>query len=133
MTLRAIADLWPLLIVAGLAFCVYAVIRLVRRFSPGAVSAGPKTPPDSLVKDKVDTAEGLRTIEARLDTRPEAMIDRIERSCIELGVPVDGIAPLTPPEQHIDQLLRRLEAHLDLASGPATAAGAVHNNEEVSS
>lgn len=131
--MRAIADLWPLLVLAGLAFCLYAVIRLTRRFSPGAVSAGPKTPPDSLIKEKVDTAEDLRTIEARLDTRPDAMINRIERSCIELGVPIDGIAPLTPPEQHIDQLLRRLEAHLELESGLGLTTDTQRNNEEVPS
>lgn len=114
--MKVIADVWPLLIVAGLAFCVYAVIRLTRRFSPGAVSAGPKTPPDSLLTDKTETAEDLRRIEKRLDTRPGSMIERIQSSCVELGVPTEGIPPLTPPERHIDLLLRRLEAHLGLGA-----------------
>jgi len=112
--MKLFADLWPLLIVAGLAFGVYAVIRLAGRFSPGAVSAGPKTPPDSLVTGKTDTAENLRTIESRLDTRPESMIERIQTSCTQVGVAIGGIPHSTPPEQHIDELLRRLEAHLGL-------------------
>ncbi len=119
--MKVIADVWPLLIVAGLAFCVYAVIRLTRRFSPGAVSAGPKTPPDSLLTDKTETAEDLRRIEKRLDTRPGSMIERIQSSCVELGVPTEGIPPLTQPDQHIDLLLRRLETHLGL--GTAHQAG----------
>ena len=119
--MKTLADLWPLLVVAGLAFCVYAVIRLTRRFSPGAVSAGPKTPPDSLISDQTETAEDLRRIEKRLDTRPGSMIERIQSSCVELGVPIDGISPQTLPEQHIDLLLRRLEAHLGL--GFAQQAG----------
>ncbi len=112
--MKTIADLWPLLVIAGLGFCVYGVIRMARRFSPGSVSAGPKTPPDSLIKGQTEAAEDLRTIEKRLDTRPESMIHRIESSCVELGVPAGGIAPGIAAEQHIDLLLRRLEAHLGL-------------------
>lgn len=112
--MKVFADLWPLVIFAGFAFVVYAVIRLTRRFSPGAVSAGPKTPPDSLITGKTETADDLRKIESRLDTRPDSLIERIETSCAELGVSVLGIPHTTPPEQHIDELLRRLEAHLGL-------------------
>lgn len=124
--MKAVADLWPLLIIAGFAFCVYAVIRLARRFSPGAVSAGPKTPPDSLIKGQTEAAEDLRTIEKRLDTRPGSMIQRIEASCLELGVPVDGITSGTSPERHIDHLLFRLETHLgiDFAQQAAFERGA---------
>lgn len=106
------ADLWPLFVIAGLCFCLYAVIRLGGRFSQGAVSAGPKTPPDSLIKGQTDTAVDLRTIETRLDTRPDFMIGRIQQSCAELGVAAGDIPPGMPPEQHIDLLLQRLEAHL---------------------
>lgn len=112
--MKTVADLWPLFVTAGFAFCAYAVIRLARRFSPGAVSAGPKTPPASLIKGQTEAAEDLRTIEKRLDTRPGSMIQRIEASCLELGVPVDGITSGTSPEHHIDQLLHRLEAHLGI-------------------
>lgn len=120
--MKVVADLWPLLVVAALGFCMYALIRLTSRFSPGAKSAGPKTPPDSLFSDKTETAETLRTIEERLDTRPGAMIDRIERSCRDLGVPVDRIEPGVSPEQRIDVLLRRLETHLGLGSGAVATA-----------
>ena len=109
-----LADLWPVLVLAAVGFCVFALIRLVRRISPGAVSAGPQTPPGSLISDKTDTAETLRTIEHRLDTRPGAMIQRIEQSCVELGVPTDGIDASATPEHRMDQLLQRLESHLDL-------------------
>ena len=112
--MKAIADLWPLFIIAAVAFCVYAVIRLTKRFSPGAISAGPKTPPASLLSDKIETAEDLRRIEKRLDTRPGSMIERIQASCTELGVPIGGIAHHTPPEEHIELLLHRLEVHLGL-------------------
>lgn len=112
--MTVLADLWPLFVVAGFAFCVYAVIRLAGRFSPGAVSAGPKTPPDSLIKGQTETAEDLRTIEQRLDTRPGSLIQRVEASCRELGVSVDGIPPGGAPETHIDILLRRLEHQLGL-------------------
>lgn len=110
--MKLFADLWPLFVIAGLCFCLYAVIRLAGRFSQGAVSAGPKTPPDSLIKGQTDTAVDLRTIEKRLDTRPGSMIQRIQQSCAELGVPTRDIPPATAPDQHIDQLLSRLEAHL---------------------
>lgn len=112
--MKIFADLWPLLIVAGFGFLLYAVIRITRRFSPGAVSAGPKVPPDSLIKGQTEAAEDLRTIEKRLDTRPGSMIQRIEASCAEVGVAVDGISAAVTPEEHIDILLRRLEAALGL-------------------
>ena len=117
--MKLIADLWPLLVVAGLAFLVYSVVRLTKRFSPGAVSAGPKRPPDATHLGQSELADDLRRIDRRLDTRPESLIKRIQRSCIELGVPADGIVnpaggPI-PPEQHIETLLSRLEVHLELA------------------
>lgn len=110
--MKTLAELWPLLVTAGLGFCLYAVIRLAKRYSPGAVSAGPKTPPDSLIKGQTETAEDLRSIEQRLDTRPGSMIVRIQSSCNELGVSVHDIPPGLEPERHIDLLLGRLEAHL---------------------
>ncbi len=119
-SVKAIADLWPLLVIAALGFCAYAVIRLAKRFSPGAVSAGPKAPPDSLIKGQTETAEDLRTIERRLDTRPGSMITRIQSSCAELGVATDGIPPGSAPEHHIDVLLGRLEAHLGFAASHLT-------------
>jgi len=130
--METFADLWPLVIIAGVGFCIYAVVRLARRFSPGSVSAGPKTPPDSLIKGQTETAVDLRTIEKRLDTRPGSMIERIQSSCAELGVAVDGIPPGTPPEQHIDVLLQRLEAHLGLDFSQAILAEPVANNEGMS-
>ena len=54
--MSALADLWPLLVVAGCGFLFYAVIRLARRFSPGSVSAGPKTPPDATHLGRSDLA-----------------------------------------------------------------------------
>jgi len=122
--MKVIADLWPLLLVAGCGFLVYAIVRLTKRFSPGAISAGPKRPPDATHLGQSELADDLRRIDRRLDTRPDSLIKRIQRSCIELGVPVHGIVNqvggAVPPEQHIESLLARLEAHLELA--PLTTA-----------
>lgn len=115
--MSALADVWPLLVVAGCGFLFYAVIRLARRFSPGSVSAGPKTPPDATHLGRSDLADDLRRIERRLDTRPASMIRRIEESCHELGVSTH-VQPVGPtalePQIHIDLLLERLETQLQL-------------------
>ena len=116
--MSALADLWPLLVVAGCGFCAYAIVRLARRFSPGSINAGPKKPPDASHLGQSELADDLRRIERRLDTRPESLIRRIEQSCQELGVPIDGVTPAgqapVAPELHIDLLLHRLETHLQL-------------------
>lgn len=117
--MTTIADIWPLLVIAACGILVFAVIRLARRLSPGALNAGPRTPPDARPLGQSDMADDLRTIERRLDTRPDSLIARIERSCRELGVPTEDIAD-TPPEAHIDLLLQRLEHHLEL--GPIAPA-----------
>lgn len=113
MAVTAIADIWPLLVIAASGFLVFAVVRLARRFSPGALSAGPRTPPDARHLGQSELADDLRTIERRLDTRPDSLIARIEQSCRELGVRTDGVADV-PPHLHIDVLLQRLEHHLEL-------------------
>lgn len=112
-----VADAWPLLVLVALALLLFAVVRLVKRISPGAVGAGPKQPPESLIKSQTDTAEGLRTIATRLDVHPNSMIRRVEGSCRELGVPTDGITADLNPYQQLDILLRRLEAQLGLEIG----------------
>lgn len=116
--MKVLADLWPLLLAAGCGLLVYAIVRLTRRFSPGSVSAGPKRPPDATNLGQSDLADDLRRIERRLDTRPASIIQRIERSCREVGVRTDGViatdgGPVSP-EEHIDVLLRRVEAYLEL-------------------
>jgi hypothetical protein len=116
--MTAIADLWPLLLIAGCGFLVYALLRLTRRFSPGAVSAGPRLPAGAINAGQSEVADDLRHIERRLDTRPDSLIHRIEESCRELGVATnDGATPDGVPmsvEQHIGLLLDRLEARLEL-------------------
>ncbi len=122
--MSALAELWPLLLVAGCAGFVFAAARLGRRFSPGALSAGPRLPPDPTNLGHSELADDLRRIDRRLDTRPVSLIRRLEHSCHELGVAVadvtspDGRVP--NPEAHIEILLRRLEAQLELGSMPAT-------------
>lgn len=113
--MTALADLWPLVLVAGCGFLVFAVTRLARRFSPGALSAGPKRPPDAMHLGQSDLADDLRRIDRRLDTRPESLIRRVEHSCHELGVATHGIA-VGDAEAHLEILLQRLEAHLELGS-----------------
>ncbi len=117
--MTALADLWPLVLVAGCGFLVFAVARLARRFSPGALSAGPKAPPDSTNLGQSDLADDLRRIDRRLDTRPESLIRRVEQSCHELGVATHGIAA-GDPQAHLEILLQRLEAQLELGSMAAT-------------
>ncbi len=117
--MTALADLWPLVLVAGCGFLVFAVARLARRFSPGALSAGPKAPPDATNLGQSDLADDLRRIDRRLDTRPESLILRVEQSCHELGVATHGIAAENP-EAHLELLLQRLEAELELGSMTAT-------------
>lgn len=116
--MTAIADVWPLMLVAACGFVAYAILRLTRRFSPGALNAGPKAPPDAVHHGQSDLADDLRRIERRLDTRPDSLIRRIEQSCQQLGVATDDLGSsggvARPADQHIDLLLDRLEAHLDL-------------------
>jgi len=130
LPMTVLADAWPLLLIAGFGLVLFAVVRLIRRFSPGAVSAGPKMPPNAANTGQSDAAADLRRIERRLDTRPESLIERIEGSCHEVGVSTAGVAPGTSAERHIEILLDRLEHELGFTIDGAAIDGATIKMEQ---